>query len=136
MALKISAMPAAAVPLTGAELVPLVQGGANVKGTVQELADFTFAPPGAVSLHPGGSLTLQGGDSVGAANASPAAIRGGDAAGTGAGGDLLLDAGSSVGGAAGNVLLGSVVNLPTADPLVSGALWIDVAAGHVIKVSP
>ena len=31
---KISAMPAATVPLTGAELVPLVQGGANVKSTV------------------------------------------------------------------------------------------------------
>ena len=31
---KISAMPAAATPLTGAELVPLVQGGANVRSTV------------------------------------------------------------------------------------------------------
>lgn len=31
---KISAMPAASVPLTGAELVPLVQDGVNVKSTV------------------------------------------------------------------------------------------------------
>ena len=31
---KISAMPAATTPLTGAELVPLVQGGTNVKSTV------------------------------------------------------------------------------------------------------
>ena len=31
---KISAMPTASTPLTGAELVPLVQGGGNVKSTV------------------------------------------------------------------------------------------------------
>lgn len=31
---KISAMPAAATPLTGAELIPLVQSGANVRSTV------------------------------------------------------------------------------------------------------
>ena len=31
---KISAMPAATTPLTGSELVPLVQGGANVRSTV------------------------------------------------------------------------------------------------------
>lgn len=31
---KISAMPAATTPLTGAELVPLVQGGTNVRSTV------------------------------------------------------------------------------------------------------
>jgi len=37
---KISAMPAAAVPLTGAELVPLVQGGANVRSTVSLFGDY------------------------------------------------------------------------------------------------
>lgn len=37
---KISAMPTAAVPLTGAELMPLVQGGANVKSSVSDFGDF------------------------------------------------------------------------------------------------
>ena len=37
---KISAMPTATVPLTGNELVPLVQGGANVKSTVNLFGDF------------------------------------------------------------------------------------------------
>ena len=38
---KISAMPTATVPLTGAELMPLVQGGANVKSTVSDFGDYT-----------------------------------------------------------------------------------------------
>ena len=37
---KISAMPSATVPLTGAELMPLVQGGANVKSTVSDYGDY------------------------------------------------------------------------------------------------
>jgi len=37
---KISAMPPATVPLTGAELVPLVQGGANVSSTVSLFGDY------------------------------------------------------------------------------------------------
>ena len=37
---KISAMPTAAVPLTGAELMPLVQSGANVKSTVSAFGDY------------------------------------------------------------------------------------------------
>lgn len=37
---KISAMPTAAVPLTGNELMPLVQSGANVKSTVSAFGDF------------------------------------------------------------------------------------------------
>ena len=37
---KISAMPTAAVPLTGAEFMPLVQGGANVKSTVSDYGDY------------------------------------------------------------------------------------------------
>ena len=36
---KISAMTAASA-LTGAELVPLVQGGVNVRSTVQDISDF------------------------------------------------------------------------------------------------
>lgn len=37
---KISAMPTATVPLTGAELMPLVQDGANVKSTVSAYGDY------------------------------------------------------------------------------------------------
>ena len=37
---KISAMPTATVPLTGAELMPLVQGGANVKSTISAYGDY------------------------------------------------------------------------------------------------
>ena len=37
---KISAMPTATVPLTGAELMPLVQGGANVKSTIAAYGDY------------------------------------------------------------------------------------------------
>jgi len=37
---KISAMPTATVPLTGAELLPLVQDGANVKSTISAYGDY------------------------------------------------------------------------------------------------
>ena len=37
---KISAMPTAIVPLTGNELMPLVQSGANVQSTVSTFGDF------------------------------------------------------------------------------------------------
>jgi hypothetical protein len=37
---KISAMPSATVPLTGAELIPMVQGGANVKSTLAALGQY------------------------------------------------------------------------------------------------
>jgi hypothetical protein len=37
---KISQLPAATTPLSGTELVPLVQGGANVKATVQDIANL------------------------------------------------------------------------------------------------
>lgn len=37
---KISAMPTATVPLTGAELMPLVQDGANVKSTILAYGDY------------------------------------------------------------------------------------------------
>lgn len=37
---KISAMPSALVPLTGNELMPLVQSGANVQSTVNAFGDF------------------------------------------------------------------------------------------------
>lgn len=37
---KISAMPSASVPLTGAELIPLVQSGANVQSTISAFGDY------------------------------------------------------------------------------------------------
>jgi hypothetical protein len=37
---KISAMPSATVPLTGAELIPMVQGGANVQSTMSNFGDY------------------------------------------------------------------------------------------------
>ena len=37
---KISAMPSATVPLTGNELMPLVQGGANVQSTISAYGDY------------------------------------------------------------------------------------------------
>jgi hypothetical protein len=37
---KISAMPSASVPLTGAELIPMVQGGANVQSTMANFGDY------------------------------------------------------------------------------------------------
>ena len=37
---KISAMPSAATPLTGAELVPLVQGGSNVQSTISNFGEY------------------------------------------------------------------------------------------------
>lgn len=37
---KISAMPSAAVPLTGSELMPLVQSGANVQSTISAYGDY------------------------------------------------------------------------------------------------
>ena len=40
---KISAMTAASLPLTGAELVPIVQGGDNKKTTVSDIAEVNVA---------------------------------------------------------------------------------------------
>lgn len=37
---KISAMPSASTPLTGAELIPLVQDGANVKSTIANFGQY------------------------------------------------------------------------------------------------
>lgn len=57
---KISAMPSAAT-LTGDELVPLVQSGANVKSTLSNLSAFTRGNAGAFSS----GVTQTGSTSVG-----------------------------------------------------------------------
>ena len=59
---KISAMPNAAT-LTGAELVPLVQSGANVKATLSTMTAFTRGNAGAYSS----SATQTGSTTVGTA---------------------------------------------------------------------
>lgn len=40
---KITAFPAAATPLTGAEIVPLVQGGANVRSTIALIGQYAIS---------------------------------------------------------------------------------------------
>lgn len=57
---KISAMPAAAT-LTGAELVPLVQSGANVRSTLSSLSSFARGNGGAFSS----TVTQTGSTTVG-----------------------------------------------------------------------
>jgi hypothetical protein len=61
---KISAMPAATTPLTGAELVPLVQGGANVKLTMANLAQYSVSTTTSY-----GAFQDVGADQTAAANA-------------------------------------------------------------------
>jgi hypothetical protein len=70
MSEKISAMPNAALPLTGAELVPLVQGGANVKATTRNVcplqevvtaADFNQTNVGALANITGLTFNLTAG---------------------------------------------------------------------------
>lgn len=56
---KISAMPSAAT-LTGAELVPLVQGGANVRSTISDLSAFTQSTyQGYGDIYVAGGSTVQ-----------------------------------------------------------------------------
>ncbi len=72
---KISAMPNATLPLTGAEVVPLVQGGVNVKataaqigGTSLQLVTYTVGTPAnppnqtapAIAYDPTGNLPMLG----------------------------------------------------------------------------
>lgn len=59
---KISAMPSAAT-LTGSELVPLIQSGANVKATLSTMSAFSRGNAGAFSS----SLTQTGSTSAGTA---------------------------------------------------------------------
>lgn len=56
---KISAMPNAAA-LTGAELVPVVQGGGNVKATTQNIANLTPTPAGANPTATVGTAAVNG----------------------------------------------------------------------------
>ena len=59
--LKISQLGAAATPLTGAELIELVQGGVNVQGTTAEIA--ALAPPSAFG-NPNNPFAVSNGSQV------------------------------------------------------------------------
>jgi hypothetical protein len=77
----------------------------------------------------GGGSLIHGGDAVSAAGGS-LTIRGGNATGgNNNGGNLVLEAGASVGsGTNGHIL---IVNGPTADPHIAGALYWPAVAGAV-----
>jgi hypothetical protein len=61
---KISAMPSATTPLTGTELVPLVQGGANVKATLSAFGQYAID-----TFQSYGAFQDLGADQTAAANA-------------------------------------------------------------------
>jgi hypothetical protein len=67
---KISAMTAATTPLTGAELVPLIQGGANVKSTTLKIASIQT-----VSSYTDTSTSLSGFSHAHGLGAAPSYVR-------------------------------------------------------------
>lgn len=83
----------------------------------------------------GGGISLTGGAArADGQNGGNITIWAGEADNSGgAGGNVYIDAGG--GSTNGNILIGLNIALPTADPAVAGALWIDTGAGRVLKVS-
>lgn len=92
----------------------------------------------------GGLAQLLGGIAYGSGNAGLAKLRAGDSQGSGNGGDAILQSGAADSGDAGNIVLeigqstsgadGNLIvnSLPTADPHVVNALWIDTGT---LKIS-
>ncbi len=81
---------------------------------------------------PGGSFTLVATDGDGAGGAFHWNT-GNAGAGSGAnGGDILIQTGAGDGAGRNGLIF---LNLPTADPGVSGALWVDPVT-HLVHVSP
>lgn len=79
---------------------------------------------------PGGSITLTAGAAPGSAAGGDVALVAGASAGAGNGGNVSLTLGLAPGaGAPGNLI---IANIPTADPLVDGAIW---ANAGVLTVS-
>lgn len=129
-----------------------VNGGASNTGSV-----FVFSGDQS-GTGQSGTVGLQSGNATGG-NSGPCFVGTGNSSGensaqttifTGdahATGDILIGPGTASAGNSGNIELrlaaatggtkGNVIltGLPTADPLVVGALWIDVAGGRVIKSS-
>lgn len=133
---KVSAMPNAAV-LTGAELIPVVQGGGNFKASVTTILQaigniitlmfsglhfiFQSTTGGLFFSDSNGNFGMASGSSKGAfqfdVDGNPEVI-------TGLGVMITGDT------ATGNLLF---PNLPTADPGVSGAMW---NSAGTLKISP
>jgi hypothetical protein len=129
--------------------------------TITSPADFYFAPTGGFSIETGaengvyinvgagsGGIYFTAGSKV-SGDSGEVQLTGGNSSVSGKAGGIRLSPGTGVsganagdithvvgvatgGGANGNVF---ITNLPTADPHVVGALWIDTAAGRVIKSS-
>lgn len=98
-------------------IYPFIHNSGTVAADL--LVRAAHAPVNAGNGTTGGQLTLSGGD--GAANAATNSD----------GGDLVLSGGAKVGtGSDGLIVLR---NLPTADPLVTDAIWNDVGT---LKISP
>lgn len=131
---KVSAMSTAGA-LTGSELVPLIQSGANVATTAQDIADLApgaggdlpvYTAPATVgvtitagqsdAVDPGGDLTLNAGPAADATPGGAVRINGG-ISGEGDGGAVIITAGDGGEGAGDD---GGVINL-IAGNAVSGA---------------
>ncbi len=81
----------------------------------------------------GGEAHVVGGQAaVAGANGGGVLIVSGQGLGSGNSGNITIQTGTVAAGTRGNVI---ILVLPTADPHVVGALWIDAAAGRVIKSS-
>ena len=81
----------------------------------------------------GGECHIVGGQ-AGVADANGGAVRiiSGQGLGTGSSGDIDIHTGPVDTGTKGNVIFSG---LPTSDPHVVGAAWVDAAAGHALKIS-
>jgi hypothetical protein len=81
----------------------------------------------------GGETHIVGGQAQAAdAHGGAVLIVSGQGQGTGNSGDITIRTGTVAAGTRGNVI---ITGLPTADPHVVGAIWIDAAAGRAIKSS-
>lgn len=95
-------------------------------GNANNVGDVTFAL-GNAAFGAGGTFSVQAGGGAGGASSGAALwVVGGDEI-AGFGGDIMMNPG----GPSGNIL---IYNLPTADPMKSGAVWVDPAT-HILRLS-
>lgn len=93
---------------------------------------FNFTAGYSETTGDGGNLEIYAGYSENG-NGGDLRLFGGDS-NDGAPGDIFLTTGLASGtSATGNLFF---VNLPTSDPGVTGAIWVDTGAGNVLKMSP
>ena len=74
---KISQLATASLPLSGAELIPLVQSGTTYKATAQDIADLVPTPPTPPAAWElaGNSSTTPGTDFLGTTDSNPLVIK-------------------------------------------------------------